>query len=218
NAERPFAELQVEAVMASVNAGTGSASARIPEVVAHVDHASLCHGRHADTLCETIDGTPIPVSTVRRLCCEAIIQAVIVNPDGTVDQICAEQRTANRAQRRMLAAMYSTCAHPHCQIPFTACRIHHIVWWTNGGKTTLANTLPLCETHHHLVHEGGWHLSMDDQRRVTWTRPDGTTWLTDTGPNRPPPANRASTDRRSRPPGRPASPPLDQRPRQTTLL
>ncbi len=66
---------------------------------------------------------------------------MIVNPDGTVDRLCAEQRTANRAQRRMLAAMYSTCAHPHCEVPFTACRIHHIVWWTNGGRTVLDNSL-----------------------------------------------------------------------------
>ena len=228
NAERPYAELQVEAVIASVNAG--EPAVRVPEIVAHVDHRSLCHGRHPDTLSETIDGVPIPVSTVQRLCCEAIIQAVIVNPDGTVDQQCAEQRTASRAQRRMLAAMYSTCAHPHCQTPFTACRIHHIVWWTNGGTTVLSNLLPVCERHHHLVHEGGWTLTMDDQRRVTWTRPDGTVWHTDTGPNRPPPTNRspnptdrntddrAANDRRHRPPGPAPNPPPAQRPLQTTLL
>jgi len=102
NAERPFAELQVEAVLASVNAG--EPAVRVPEIVAHVDVASLCHGRHSDTMCETIDGVTLPVATVQRLCCEAVIQAVLVNPDGTVDRLCAEQRTANRAQRRLLAA------------------------------------------------------------------------------------------------------------------
>jgi hypothetical protein len=224
NAERPFAELQVEAVLASIN--TGTATARIPEIVVHVDHASLCHGRHGDTLCETIDGTPLPATTVQRMCCEAIIQAVIVNPDGTVDQLCAEQRTASRAQRRMLAAMYATCAHPHCQIPFSACRIHHIVWWTNGGRTVLENLLPVCERHHHLVHEGGWDLAIDDQRHVTWTRPDRTVWLTDTGPNRPPPTGRSTADRRERITGRPPDPPpgrlpdgpVGERPLQHALL
>jgi hypothetical protein len=227
NADRPYAELQVEAVLASVNAG--EPATRVPEIVAHVDASSLCHDRHPDTMCETIDGTPIPVSTIQRMCCEAIIQAVIVNPDGTVDQLCAEQRTANRAQRRMLAAMYSTCAHPHCDVAFSACRIHHVVWWTNGGQTVLGNLLPLCETHHHLVHEGGWHLEIDTARRVTWTRPDGTIWLTDHGPNRPPPghrSDRATSDRRRRPPSQPPdpppdpppNPPLGERPLQTTLL
>ncbi len=210
NAERPFGELQVEAVLASVASSSGER--RIPEIVAHVDHRSLCHGRHADTLSETADGTALPVGAVQRLCCEAIIQAVIVRPDGTVDQLCAEQRTANRQQRRMLEAMYSTCAHPHCQVSFASCRIHHIVWWTKGGKTVLANLLPLCETHHHLVHEGSWSLEIDERRAVTWLRPDGSVWLTDAGPNRTAadragPSTRASCDRSERPPGRP--PPAD---------
>ena len=205
NADRPFGQLQVEAVLASVAAGTDGRR-RIPEIVAHVDHRSLCHGRHADTLSETADGTAVPVATVQRLCCEAIIQAVVVQPDGTVDQLCAEQRTADRRQRRMLEAMYSTCAHPHCKVAFTACRIHHVVWWTRGGKTVLANLLPVCEAHHHLVHEGGWSLEIDEHRSVTWLRPDGSVWFTDAGPNRPPtprtgPPPRASTDRRERPPG-----------------
>jgi hypothetical protein len=125
------------------------------------------------------------------LCCEAIISAVIVNPDGTTDQLCAELRTANRAQRRKLAAMYSTCAHPHCQVGFSHCRIHHIEWFTRGGTTVLSNLLPLCETHHHQVHEGGWNLTIDHHRRVTWHQPDGTTWHTDHGPNRQPTPKRA---------------------------
>lgn len=226
NAERPFVELQVEAVLASINAG--EPAARVPEIVAHVDVASLCHGRHETTLCETEDGVPLPVATVQRLCCEAVIQAVLIHPDGTVDQLCAEQRTAGRAQRRMLAAMYATCAHPHCQVPFSQCRIHHIVWWTNGGRTVLDNLLPCCETHHHLVHEGGWNLHIDDQRHVTWIRPDGTVWHTDTGPNRPPPSphttDRAGDDRCERPPARPPGRTRDPDPppvgiaTQTTLL
>ena len=218
NAERPFGQLQVDAVLASVDAGTDG-QRRIPEIVVHADQRSLCHGRHADTLSETADGTAVPVATAQRLCCEAIIQAVVVRPDGTVDRLCAELRTADRRQRRMLEAMYSTCAHSQCNVAFAACRVHHVTWWTKGGKTVLANLLPVCEAHHHLVHEGGWSLEIDDHRAVTWIRPDGSVWLTDAGPNRPArrpnrPPSRASTDRHDRPPGdpprgnaRPNSPP-----------
>ena len=207
NQQRPFDELQVEAVMTTVAAAPGGH--RLPEIVVHTDGETLCHGRHADTLCETADGAPVPVSTMQRLCCEAVLQAVIVNPDGTIDQVCEELRTANRRQRRMLEAMYSTCAHPHCTMPFSACRVHHVVWWSLGGTTVLANLLPLCETHHHLVHEGGWNLSIDDQRHVTWARPDGTVWHTDHGPNRHPDHNRS--ERCDRPPrhnGPPPDPPI----------
>ena len=202
NKLRSFDELRVEAVMAAVSAG--QPADRIPELVVHVDHQTACHGRHADTLCETIDGQPIPVSTVQRLCCEAIITAVVVNPDGTVDQLCEELRTANRAQRRQLAAMYSTCAHPHCQVAFSQCRVHHIIWWTKGGKTVLANLLPLCETHHHQVHEGGWNLTIDQHRIVSWIKPDSTIWQTDDGPNRKPRRHRARS--KGKPPDPPPSP------------
>lgn len=129
-------------------------------------------------------GFPIPVPTAQRLCCDAVLQAVIVRPDGTVDQLCAERRSASRQQRRMLAAMYRTCAHPHCEIGFSSCRVHHVEWFSRGGRTVIANLLPLCEQHHHLVHEGGWSLAIDGDRRVTWLRPDGSVWLIDDGPNR----------------------------------
>jgi len=44
------------------------------------------------------------------------------------------------------------------------------------GPSDLDNLLPLCENHHHLVHEGGWTLTMTPDRVATWTRPDGTHW------------------------------------------
>ena len=64
NAERPYAELQVDAALASVNAG--EPAARVPDIVVHVDAGSLCHGRHADTLCETIDGVSVKRPGFRR--------------------------------------------------------------------------------------------------------------------------------------------------------
>jgi hypothetical protein len=72
--------------------------------------------------------------------------------------------------------MYRTCAHPDCTVPFDACRIHHVIYWERGGRTDLANMVPLCERHHHLVHEGGWTLQLFPDRRTIWRLPDGTTY------------------------------------------
>ncbi len=199
NADRPFDQLRVEAVIAAVSAQPSGL--RIPEVVVHVDARTICNGRHADTLCETVDGVEVPATTVQRLCCEAVVQAVVVNPDGSFDRLCAEQRTAGRAQRRALAAMYATCAHPHCQVAFSNCRIHHVTWFTRGGKTVIDNLLPVCERHHHLVHEGGWNLSMRADRTVTWIRPDGTVWHTGNSINRQ--SGRTAEFHCDRPPSRP---------------
>lgn len=46
-------------------------------------------------------------------------------------------------------------------------RIHHIDRVTDGGTTILSNLVPLRETHHHLVLEGGWNLHIDDHRHPT---------------------------------------------------
>ena len=159
----------------------------VAEVVIHTDAKTFCEGRHADTLCETVDGVPVPVATMHRYCCEAAITAVIVEADGTVRRLTAEPRLANRAQRRVLAAMYSTCAHPHCTVAFSKCRIHHVDWYEHGGLTVIDNMLPLCEQHHHLVHEGRWNLTMTPDRTLTWTRPDGSIWMVHPSINRRPP-------------------------------
>ncbi len=52
--------------------------------------------------------------------------------------------------------MYRTCGHPGCTVRFADCEIHHVIDWDHHGPTNLANLLPLCTRHHHLVHEGGW--------------------------------------------------------------
>jgi len=56
------------------------------------------------------------------------------------------------------------------------CEIHHVIEWIrHHGSTDLANLLPLCAEHHHLIHDGGWHLSLHPDRTITLQRPDGTT-------------------------------------------
>ena len=91
-------------------------------------------------------------------------------------------RLANRAQRRALRALYATCAIPGCAARFDLCKIHHVKWWRHGGRTDLANLLPVCSRHHHCIHEGGWQLHLADDRTLTITQPDNTTMTT--GPPR----------------------------------
>lgn len=125
-------------------------------------------------VCETDNGTPIPAATVRRLCCDAEIIPVVMDGPSTVLDEGRSKRTATREQRRALRSMHRTCAHPGCGVGFDACRIHHVAHWLeHHGPTDLHNLLPLCERHHHLVHEGNWTLSLDRSRVATWTRPDG---------------------------------------------
>lgn len=184
NAEVPIERLVVDALVELVTTG-GHGERRGAEIVVHIDRSSLLHGTHADSLCELADGTPLPVSTVRRLCCDATIVPLLIGPDGTPVDAGREVRTANRKQRRMLRAMYRTCGHPHCTVPFSQCDIHHVIPWEQLGLTDLANLLPLCSRHHHLVHEGGWGLTMSPDRCITLRRPDETTHFVGSTVDRP---------------------------------
>ena len=114
------------------------------------------------------------MQTVQRLRCEADVLPVVLRSTGEVLHVGRTARVATRAQRRALAALHRTCAHPHCSAAFSRCQIHHVVPWEQGGRTDLDNLIPLCTEHHHLVHEGGWSLELHDDRTITLTRPDGT--------------------------------------------
>jgi hypothetical protein len=166
--------------------GARAVDKRVPEVAVHIDWPTLVAGLHDRSLCETSDGTLLPPSTVRRLCCEAEIFPVVLSGDGAVLDQGRSRRLANREQRRTLRVMYRTCAHPGCDVAFDSCEIHHVQWWDHHGRTDVDNLLPLCSRHHHLVHEGGWTLRLTPQRVVTLTRPDGTIHFTGSTVDRPP--------------------------------
>ena len=133
---------------------------------------------HDHSVCETGDGLPIPPDTVRRLLCNGRLTPVILGEDGVPINVGRTIRHATRAQRRALRTTYRTCAFTGCDTTFDHCEIHHIHWYEHGGPTDLANLLPLCSRHHHLVHEGGWTLHLTPDRTLTITRPDHTTHAT----------------------------------------
>jgi hypothetical protein len=104
---------------------------------------------------------------------------VVIHAPGQLN-LGRSTRLANRAQRRALRAIYSTCAVPGCTVGFDRCKIHHIIWWRNGGRTDLANLLPVCTHHHSKIHDTGWDISLGPNRELTIHFPDGT--IHNTGP------------------------------------
>ena len=127
---------------------------------------------------------PIPVEIPTQVLAELVGSAdsdvvgvvvcngVVLHAPGSLDQ-GRTNRIANRAQRRSLRAMYATCSIPGCSVGFDRCHIHHIIWWRNGGRTDLANLIPLCAKHHTNVHHDGWTISLGPNRELTLTLPDG---------------------------------------------
>ena len=157
-----------------------------PEVIVVVDHTQPGpDGRPA------IDwGLPVelPDRVLADLRSRATTHTVVVRNgvvlDATGDlDLGRTRRLPNRAQRRALRGLYASCAIPGCRVRYGRTKLHHVVWWRNGGFTDLANLLPLCELHHQRVHHDGWLLTLTPQRTLTIRLPDGQV-MTTGPPNR----------------------------------
>jgi Domain of unknown function (DUF222) len=130
-------------------------------------------GRILASLCDGSDEHAADVHAV------VVRNGVVLHAPGDLD-LGRTTRLANRAQRRALRALYATCAVPGCSVRYSRCKLHHVDWWRNGGRTDLANLLPLCPHHHAKVHDHGWDLRLGPNRELTITFPDGT--IHNTGP------------------------------------
>lgn len=178
NSGVPWQRLRVDA-FAKLLTHSGAHHQRSAEIVVLVDHDTLRDGVFGTgSVCETIDGNPLHPATVRRLACDADLIPVVLGGDGVPLDLGRSRRLASADQRKALASMYATCAHPDCSVPVRKCRIHHLDPWHPDGETNLDRLIPLCERNHHDVHEGGWTLTMTPDRVITLYTPDGTHWFT----------------------------------------
>ena len=168
-----FEHLHVDALVELIT-GARSTGHQVPELSVLIDLDTLRHGLHDHTVAETSDGHPLPVGhdPPARLPRRRHPDRPRRRPRPPRPR--PRPPLATRDQRRALRAMYQTCGHPDCTVRFDACRIHHVHWWDQLGPTNLDNMIPLCEQHHHLVHDGQWTLSIKPDRTITLRRPDGT--------------------------------------------
>ena len=147
------------------------------EISVVIDYRTLVEGVHPNTLMHTGTDVNIPISTIRRMACEAKIIPVVLSSAGAVLDLGRSSRLASRQQRQALEAMHPTCAIPQCQVPVGQCQPHHLTFWNSGGPTDLNNLVPLCATHHRCVHEGGWKLSLNAETRKVAVRQPGSNTL-----------------------------------------
>jgi hypothetical protein len=117
-------------------------------------------------------GPGVADALVRRLCCDATIQAVVRDPDGNP---LALGRRVHLVTPRLRRALYARddgcCQAPGCDA-HRFLHAHHLVAWADGGPTELANLALLCSWHHRMVHDGLLVVTMVDGRpEVSHTRP-----------------------------------------------
>lgn len=166
--------LTAEALGRLVAGGHQQARPLCADIIAIVDAHTMTTGELCEhSVCETSDGLPLPPATIARLLCDGTVTPIIVDADGNVLRAGRTIRHANRHQRRALRAMYRTCAFDGCDVAFDRCEIHHVRPWEDGGPSDLANLVPVCSRHHHVVHELGWSIRLEHDRTLVITQPDG---------------------------------------------
>jgi len=106
-------------------------------------------------------GFALTPEAVRRLACDAKILPATMNGSGQVLDLGRTQRTWAGPARRAVVLRDRGCIFPDCDRPPSACDIHHIVYFSHGGQTDLANAAMLCAFHHYLIHHSDWTIGHD---------------------------------------------------------
>ncbi len=137
-------------------------------VVVHASLEALAGRRNV----ETEHGAVMPPEALQRLACDARVQVVAEGDGGDAVAFGRTRREPSASMLRQLRHRDRGCRFPGCGSTAFA-NAHHIVWWSRGGTTDLANLLLICGFHHRLVHEHGWTILRAPDGRVRWFRPDG---------------------------------------------
>ncbi|MFZ1438993.1 MAG: DUF222 domain-containing protein [Candidatus Microthrix subdominans] len=103
------------------------------------------------------DGTPLSAEAVATLACDAEVLPAIFDTTGQPLWLGRSQRLATSAQRAAVTARDRGCIV--CGTAAEWCQVHHINWWSQGGKADLDNLCLLRSKHHHRVHEHGLTIS-----------------------------------------------------------
>ena len=128
-----------------------------PTVVVHADLSFLAGG---DGGAELDVLGPLSREVARRLACDAKVLVSADGPGGQSLNLGRTRRDPSDAQRIEIRRRDKGCRFPGCtHTEFTD--VHHVLHWTNGGATDLANLVELCDQHHRFVHEMGWKISGD---------------------------------------------------------
>jgi hypothetical protein len=124
-------------------------------------------------LAVTSFGQRLSVDQALRIADQACIAWVVHNSKGGVLNYGTTQRCATEKQTLALVARDKGCAFPACTDPPEWTEKHHVVPWSEGGRTDVDNLVLLCDHHHDRIDTGGWQIAMRDG--VPWFIPPA--WL-----------------------------------------
>jgi hypothetical protein len=123
--------------------------------------------------CHVEDGPAISVTTAQMIACSSTWSWMLHDSAGQLLDVGRRRRRPTSALRR------AARERDKCRCRFPGCEsrrvdLHHIQYWSHGGRTKLTNLVSLCKYHHMLVHERGYLIAAARDGTFAFYRPDGT--------------------------------------------
>ncbi|MDQ3505064.1 MAG: HNH endonuclease [Actinomycetota bacterium] len=135
------------------------------------------------------DGTQISPTLARMLACDAAIIPAVLDGAGQPIDLGRERRLYAGPARTAIEIRDGGCVWPGCSRPTSWCQIHHLIPWSQGGRTDQVNGGLFCWHHHRDIEQGEWEAF--HHRGRIWLRPperlDPHRWPRINHTHRPPP-------------------------------
>jgi Domain of unknown function (DUF222)/HNH endonuclease len=141
------------------------------QIMVHADLEALTED--ADTIgVAEIEGGPVMAGeTARRLSCDPIVECVVYDHKRVLG-IGRRSRLIPSWLRHQLWYRDGGCRFPGCPHRHFV-HAHHIRHWADGGPTDLDNLILLCGYHHRFLHEHGWSIENNSDRRPVFRKRNG---------------------------------------------
>lgn len=114
------------------------------------------------------DGTPVSIGRARQIALNAGVSLLMLGPDGIPLYLGDKVRFVTVAQRRVLNALYDTCAFVDCDIPATLCDIDHVVDFSKYQLTDIDLLVPCCSFHNRLKFRKADQITTTRDTRGRW--------------------------------------------------
>ena len=114
-----------------------------------------------------------------RLLCNPVIHTFVTDSAHEILQMGRAVRLATPAQRRALRVRDGGCVFPGCDAPIGWTQAHHVIHWSQGGRSDLGCMALLCTGHHDVTHRRDWTMLPNLNPH---NNPEGTfRWITPSG-------------------------------------
>lgn len=117
-------------------------------------------------------GVDLSAEKARQLACNAGIVPAVLDGESKLLDLGRKKRLFTEAQRLALATRYDSCATAGCDRPFAWSELHHQHPWQHGGTTDLDQAIPLCASHHRMIHDEKYRHEITHRAKAR--RRDGT--------------------------------------------